>query len=514
MKSLSNFLSLRKNFDALLFAYAGWYTTYIFTRHGGIGLSPDSIVYIITAKNLFTKGAITACSAAPMTDFPAFYPIFLSSIIFITRQAPVVFGPMLNGLLFASVIYLSGCIIQRFLTPSRIYKNIILLCMLCSPTLIEVYNMLWSETLFIFLLLLFFISFKYYLQSYRLLPLLITSLIAAMACDTRYAGITILGTGGMILLFDKRLQWKKKTIHIGIFLLIGISFLAINIIRNNIEGGFLTGRREKGITPLMVNIKYYGSVLCDWLPFFNGNYVLAATVAIIVFIIAWIFFIKHFFDKTVYSSFENIGVCYFITYSVFIIASATITHYETLNSRLLSPMYIPFLWTVTYPLATFIERRKRFIKWTLLTASIVLAYFFVNNEILQSQDLYEDASENGIPGFTDDSWKNSPIDIYLSTHKNIFGQPAVLYSNSIEAVCFYSGNNCNALPHYVFKEEIDEYHDESPHYLIWFNNIDDNGLFHLPEISKCKKMTLLKSFPDGAIYWCENNKDAGNITAK
>ncbi len=63
---------------------------------------------------------------------------------------------------------------------------------------------------------------------------------------------------------------KKKLLHIAVFFLIGILLLSVNIIRNYFITNAFTGSRTKGIVPLIENIKYYGNVLCDWLPFFGG----------------------------------------------------------------------------------------------------------------------------------------------------------------------------------------------------------------------------------------------------
>ena len=77
--------------------------------------------------------------------------------------------------------------------------------------------MLWSETLFILLSLLFFVAFTKYLNSHTLRSLMGAAVIAAFAFVTRYAGITLLLTGGFLLLFDGRLVIKKKTTPPGYF---------------------------------------------------------------------------------------------------------------------------------------------------------------------------------------------------------------------------------------------------------------------------------------------------------
>src|ERR1700727_264364 len=152
------------NRDALLVAVAGFALIQLLSRHGGIGLSPDSIVYLSTARNIHDHGLINDYTNQPMMDFPAFYPIFLSGLIFLTGKSVVAFGPILDGVLFGGVIWLCGWMMDRFSRPSRWYKWTLLLFILLSPCLLEVYSMIWSETLFLLLSVLFMIGCHRYFE--------------------------------------------------------------------------------------------------------------------------------------------------------------------------------------------------------------------------------------------------------------------------------------------------------------------------------------------------------------
>ena len=47
--------SFNKNIDSLVAAATGFFIIFLFTRHGGIGIEPDGVVYITTAENLHSK---------------------------------------------------------------------------------------------------------------------------------------------------------------------------------------------------------------------------------------------------------------------------------------------------------------------------------------------------------------------------------------------------------------------------------------------------------------------------
>ena len=227
---MPSFLSLKKNYDALLAAIIGFAVVLLFTHYGGIGISPDSIMYTSVARNMNEGKWLLGYDNKPMILFPVLYPIFLGVIMFITRLDVLVFATVLNGILFATVIYLSGCIMQKFTTTSRLYKAFVLLIIILCPCLTDVYSMLWSETLFVFWVIVFFIFIHKYLQNTSIKNLLFISCIAALTCITRYAGVTIIGTGGLLILCFAALKWKKKIIHLLIFGFIGISLLTINLL--------------------------------------------------------------------------------------------------------------------------------------------------------------------------------------------------------------------------------------------------------------------------------------------
>ena len=130
-----------REWDSLLAALAGFLLIYAWTRHGGIGVSPDSVVYMSTASNIRHHGVINDFTATPMMDFPAGYPVFLSFIMLLTGLEPMQFAPVLNGLLFALLIFLSGWIMGKFSSPARWYKLILLSIIVLSPCLLEVYSM-------------------------------------------------------------------------------------------------------------------------------------------------------------------------------------------------------------------------------------------------------------------------------------------------------------------------------------------------------------------------------------
>src|SRR5579872_4809139 len=202
------------NLDSFIAACIGFYAIYLFTSYSGVGLSPDSLMYASAADSFQAHGNMNTFTGGTITFFPVFYPFFLGVIQFISRLNAIEAGAMINRFLFAGVIFTSGWIMERFISHSRIYKWVILVAIIVSPGLLEIYSFLWSETLFILEVLFFIIAFWKYWHTHSLKALIIVAAITAISCITRYAGVTIVGTGGLLLLLDNELPIRKKIGHI------------------------------------------------------------------------------------------------------------------------------------------------------------------------------------------------------------------------------------------------------------------------------------------------------------
>jgi len=181
----------------LVAAILGFGVILLLTHHGGVGISPDSIMYTGTARNIIAGKGLLNFDDTPLIIFPAGYPSFLSAAMWLTGKDIIAIAPYVNALLFATTIYLSGVIMEGFINASHIYKWFVLLAIAISPSLTDVFSMLWSETLFIVLLLLFIICLKKYLSHQSIVNILLLSCITALACVTRYIGASIAATGGI-----------------------------------------------------------------------------------------------------------------------------------------------------------------------------------------------------------------------------------------------------------------------------------------------------------------------------
>jgi hypothetical protein len=194
-------------------------------------------------------------------------------------------------------------------------------------------------------------------------------------------------------------------------------------------------------------------------------------------------------------------VAFFVIYSLFIILTASFSRYELINSRLLSPVFIPMLLGGTY--LSLHALQKGNLKKRLLIGVIwvCIAVVFQLNQYLEDYENYDGIKDAGIPGYTEDPWqKSSEIVNFLRKNPNIFKPGYNIYSNSDDALYFYTGLRCDMLPQRLFEKEISDFYIEPRCYFVWFDDTDNPELLSLQEVLSHKKWNLLYKFSNGAIY--------------
>ena len=492
---------LHNNFDKFIFAFMAFMLAILFTRHSGVGMSPDSIVYLSVARNLVSTGLPVDYTLQPMIDFPVFYPWFLSVADVITGTDPLVLGPYLNGILFAGTVILSGHLIGQEDRNNTFYQRIILFSITLSPVLLEIYSMLWSETLFIFLTLVFIAAFKKYFSGRKLVQLSVCAVIAGIACITRYAGITVIATGMMLLVFDPGLTPGKKVVHVTWFTGLSSAILALNLWHNLRAEGLMTGPREAGITPLSENIRYYANVIFEWLSLPARFQLWYPAIALMLFLVIAGLFLKRAYQKHNYTATGNIFAAFVIVYTVFIIGISTLSHFEQINNRLLSPLFIPLLIAITFRMPAYLNGLKKEFRLPAFIGVSLLIVVFQVGQAVRSAELYREAVRYGVPGYTDNSWKNSPVASFIRGHHNAFDPRYNIYSNAHEAVYFTGNLRSFSLPHVIDKEDILSFFREKGMYLIWFNQVRDPELIGLQSIRKNADLVKKYVFKDGTVYF-------------
>lgn len=143
------------------------------------------------------------------------------------------------------------------------------------------------------------------------------------------------------------------------------------------------------------------------------------------------------------------------------IISATISRYERINNRLLSPLFIPFLLGCTYWVVPFIKGQELKIRRMFLVLSFGLALLFLYGEVQKDRQRYEDEGEYGTPGYTDDDWNKSDLIKTMKTHPALFNPAYPIYNNACEAFYFFTGKASEYIPRAAQPKELQKFETQA-----------------------------------------------------
>jgi hypothetical protein len=163
----------------------------------GLGLSPDSVVYIGAARSLMAgRGfSLPAESAlfSPITHYPPLYSSLLA-VTGILGTNPLAGAVWLNVAVFSINIYFSGFLLFAALGSWQLALLGSLFTLTAFP-LVQAHTMAWSEAMFIMLELLSILLLLQYLEKPRRRILLLASAVAGLSVLCRYAGFALVASG-------------------------------------------------------------------------------------------------------------------------------------------------------------------------------------------------------------------------------------------------------------------------------------------------------------------------------
>jgi len=497
---------LLSHWEALLASAVCCIWIAFYTSKGGIGISPDSVAYLSSANHFASEFRFFDYNNLPLVNFPVGYPFFLGFLKMISGADLLLIAPYLNGILLASALYVVSLLLKECGIKSGVFRLLILLFILSNPGILEVYSMLWSETLFLLLGLFFVIAFLRYLKNNALSWLLLASFFAAASCLVRYVGITWIITGSVLILFQAGLNWKSTLKHITLFGLAGCSLPLLNMLRNHWVSETIAGVRQTSLKSFSVNLADFLNVLGYWFPIGNEeNKVLLVTSCILLLLIVIILLGFRLIQQQYYNSPVTILSLFILVYGGFMLFIATVSRFETLSSRLLIPLFIPLIVLLAYNFYFGISKSRRYKKWIILLLFLSVYTAGAKYHYRTHTFNWEGIGYAGVPGYTDIHWKNAPLLQFMKSHHQQYQAP--IYSNANDAVFFLAGIKASPLPHKDIPTEIGEFLKIRHIYLVWFQYGKNDDLIDDIFIRKHYQKTSEWQFKDGSIFYFTRIKD-------
>lgn len=413
----------------------------------GIGISPDSTVYINVARNLMKGYGFSVSPGTPLTHYPPLYPLFLT-LGAIGGQDLLNGARVLHIFLFVATLSCAGLIIYHETRRSIIAAIFGILLLICSKNVILVYAYAWSESLFILLTLAGLFLMIKYLETSRLSFLYGSSVLICFAFLTRYAGISLVLTGLLcILLFSKSGLFRRAVIA-GVFSAITLIPISLWLLRNRMAADTLTNRSItthpvtwQHVNGAIITISGWFLIPQDWSIAFKAGFIVVFAIIILeACILLWNPVSKTTINRPI-SYFPSIFIIFILSFFLSLGFSISFVDAQIpLSDRILSPLYIAgiiALICIAHYIWLYFDKGK--------AVTILLSLFFLsfltaqaNHAIPFIASLHDDGSN----GYSNKYWKNSSIIKAVKT----FPDDLVIFSNGPDAIEMLAGKQSQMIP--------------------------------------------------------------------
>jgi len=202
-------------------------------------------------------------------------------------------------------------------------------------------------------------------------------------------------------------------------------------------------------------------------------------------------------------------VLFAIIYTGFLVVSSTTTAYDSIDDRLLSPIYIPLTLILLTLVQAFVDPyRKTFctksVKSVVLICIAIWLVYPTGSTIVNAVRLISSGR-----GYSGKEWKESETIRYLLQHRASEAKCA-LYTNAPEATYILAHAAAKMSPaktKYNSPEIVNDiprlfgsWPEERNACLVWFDNIERSYLFTIEELQAIANIDLIARLKDGAIY--------------
>ena len=232
-------------FTLLLVAAAALGAGLVFLRQAryGPGMGWDAVNYITAARNLLAGEGLVDL-IRPLVSWPPLYPTLLAGGGLFGLDPHAVAGP-LNAVLFGLTVLVAGRWLRRHLHSRFLWLWGCLALALALP-LAAVASAALSEPAFILCVTLALTQIDAHLDGGGRAALLRAAACSALACLTRYPGVSVLLAVVPLLLAAPGVAPREKMQRIAVYVLIAAAPVGLWMLRNLLVVGSMTGPRGRG----------------------------------------------------------------------------------------------------------------------------------------------------------------------------------------------------------------------------------------------------------------------------
>ena len=500
----------KRNILLAILGLSGSLMILLSTSRYGAGVSPDSVGYFEVAESMRAGNGAFYLDGSPMVAQPPLYPSVLALAGAVFQKDPEAVAHYVNAVLFGLIIFLTGLLISGYVSSLMACCAGAVWVLACVP-LYQASVMAWAEPLFILLVLFFLLLQQRYDTAPTVWVLALMSCCAALACLTRYIGITVLFCGAAGILFARQKLVKEKLFHAGFFLLLASIPSCLWTARNIFVSGTAVGQRAPSMFTLYDNLHLTLDVISFW--YFPGSFrdrmLMLVSGAIIGILLCRGIIIGPGIKSKLREVLVGPPAVFALVYTAFLIAASSFIAYDGISHRLLAPLFVPLLVVVLAGGALLGNAAPG--RGLLALARLCFwAYIFLwaGFELKRTCADTLDCLQHGAGGYATATWHESETIKYIRNKNPPKDMP--IYSNAVDVVYFFLHRTSRVAPAQrmynsnkpvqSLAELTGAWPPENEVYLLWFKKITRPHLFSVEELKQAASIEEEAAFPDGVIY--------------
>lgn len=481
---------------------------YLIPETGAI-YTHDSVAYTYGAKALVEgRGMVYFGYKTPIMQWPPLY-VLLMTIPTILDISPAIFIQALNPLIYVVLIIIMAGWIYRYMHHKWMMYMSLLFIAFGIP-MVHVMRYIWTEPIFLLVLVMAIMAFHRYLQESSTKWLVIAGLLSSLCWLTRYMGVTLLMTCCIYMLL-RRQAIGKKLKNLLLYGTISAFPMLLWVIRNYMYSQTFTGSRGMNKIPLMKNVLLSLRLMCSWF-ISTHNLVALLGFGLLVIMLIYLFLRSKREKKSVFGNHGRIItllLLYIGLYMTILLFMASNYAMDPMNNRMLLPIYIPGVWLLLAMLDGLLDGSRSYMGSSargILTACVALGILLINfypiSYHLNGLDNFHRAKE----GYEFYGESNEMIP-YIKALE--LGSSDVIITNNPTLLTYKTGVDCRWTPK---KKSIYLYEYEAimgamkgkNMYVVWFGPPSNLVFYTVEELKEKHELRLIKSFREGSIYRIES----------
>ncbi len=523
-------------FTALLLAIGMLGAALILLRqiNYGPGVGADSLLYISAAWNLAEGNGFVNYWGEPYIDAAPLFPMAMAFLALLGLDV-VDAAAYINAAAFGITAFTTALWLRSRIQSRPLVAWAGCACIL-STALARSASGVMTDALFVSFTILSLFALDRFLDTRQRSLLLMAAACAALACLTRYIGVTVVASCLILLLMQRNMTFSSKAKNIAVFSVIAITPIGIWMLRNLLTLGELTGKvyptdfslvsslhttvsafgrwafgnRGLGLFDIALG-KVFGISIIEG-PTIAGVVAMAAillTLAVGVGYLLWLLNRKG--EISAKWNMWAVPVVFIAVYIAFIAVILPLTDVD-IPVRYLAPIYPPILVATTLVINEFLGYAKRrrpleempflrrwntgFIKKTPLSLAMLVLAFLLSLWLSQQVVVkYMDIRwymDNGILWYTSKRWAESDTVRYLISYP-VDGQ---IFSNnhSVENYLYAKSSEYRNSHMQVWYAGVEDEYTYEYIYYVWFTDDGD-----LPEMLRARETEVVAELNDGVI---------------